>query len=139
MPQISLSSDDAFNIGQALLDVHDNIRGYLTSHRNSLSPEGRVRLQSLVITYYQNASDVVEHGIGIVIDDALISANGLVSVAKKVQAAVQKIDDEKHIISVAAALVSFAATIPAGGVGAIVQSGKHLIEVTGINADLVKG
>jgi hypothetical protein len=134
-----IDASDAFNLGKSLLDAHDDIHNYYMSNWETLLQPDRDRLQSLAITLYQNASDVITHGVGVVLDDLSVSVNGLISVTNKVEKAVQGINDVKKIIDIATALIGFAAAIPTGELSTIVSSGKNLITVAGITGNLTQG
>jgi hypothetical protein len=132
----TITAEDAFNLGKALLDTHDDIHDYYMNKWSTLPQPDRDRLQSLTVSLYQNASDVITHAVGIVIDNLSASVAGLISVTNKVEQAVKKIDDAKKVIDIATALIGFAAAIPTGGTNAIVSAGQNLIKVAGITGSL---
>jgi hypothetical protein len=134
-----LSAADAFSIGKQLLDAHDVVHDYFVDNWGKLSPADRDRLQSVAITLYQNASDVISHGVGAVIDDLQASVAGITGVTGKVENALKTIKDVKKVIEVATALVGLAAAIPTGNIGTIVAAGKQLTAAAGVQGDLKKG
>ncbi len=134
-----ITSADAFALGKSFLDAHDVVHAYYLDNWKRLKKADRERLQSVAVTLYQNASDVITHGVGIVIDDLQASVAGLTSVTRKVERALKNINTVKKVIEVATALVGLAAAIPTGNIGTIVEAGKKLIAAAGVQGDVKNG
>ncbi len=135
----TMSASDCFKLGRSLLDAHDEIHNYFMNNWNNLEPAYRDHLQSLAVSLYQDASDVITHGVGVVIDDMKASVVGLVSVTGKVEQALAKISQAKSVIDIATALIAFSAAIPTGNIDTIIQAGNNLIRTAGIEGDLLNG
>jgi hypothetical protein len=123
---MKITAQQALDLAIAFREAAKSVGDYLYDQWNDLPKADRERLRSMDVTLMNVSTDLVIHAVGISLDEGQVSIDALTETTAEANGAIQKIDEVKKMIGVAAALIGLAAALPAGSMQSIASAFQTL-------------
>ena len=123
---MKITAQQALDLAIAFREAAKSVGDYLYGQWNDLPKADRERLRSMDVTLMNVSTDLVTHAVGISLDEGQVSIDALTETTAEANGAIQKMDEVKKMIGVAAALIGLAAALPTGSMQSIASAFQTL-------------